>query len=194
MKKISLILLPLFLIATSGIASVTVSWGTSGTTFAFDSTGLTKLPATGSSSTAGFCQLLWIGTAYDGFSGTGVGTMGDDVVVATSYLGTGAMSAAGTIGGSFNNTSYAIGSQFIIRFFDSPTSNYGSGTSATVPSSGYYGLSQVIVSAKDPFGTPDSENFYFNANYSATIAVPEPSTVLLMVAGLGVLGFRRFRK
>jgi hypothetical protein len=105
------------------------------------------------------------------------------------------MSAAGTLAGAYNNSTYAIGSQFIIRFFDTPSLAYGTSPNGLVPTTGNYGLSQVYTTTQLHNGAPVSETFSFSSNYAANIAVvPEPSTVALMLAGLGVLGFARMRR
>lgn len=133
----------------------------------------------------GFLQLIYIGTSYDGFVDSGTGVLGDDAVVATAYVGLGAMGADGRFLASSGN-SYASGSQFIIRFFDTPSGTYGSGL---VPTSGYYGISGVFTTTQDPTGTGSDT---FNISGPVTTVVPEPTTVALMIAGLGILAGRRF--
>ncbi len=194
-NKISALFLMLFLVASSSLASVAVIWNTQAGKLANDRFGA-PLPA-GSSLTAGFCQLLFIGASYDGLASSGDGVLGDDVVLQTTYIGTGTMSAAGTLNSTYNNTTYAIGSRFVIRFFDTPSPAYGTSPDGLVPTTGYYGLSQIYTTTQLHNAAPVTETFAFDANYNADIsvvAVPEPSTVALMLAGLGVLGFSRMRR
>lgn len=185
-------------IANTSSASITVTWATQGTTFrAYAADGTTLLTA-GTSSTAGFLQLIYLGAngAYDGYALNGTtGVAGDDTVLATSYIGQAAMAPAdGRFTSTWINSSVApntAASRLVIRFFDTPSPLFASGTA---PVAGNYGLSQVYTLSKDPTGTPDVETFAFNANYSAStpVAVPEPTTVALMLAGLAVLAGRRF--
>jgi hypothetical protein len=195
-NKISILFIVFAMSVSSVFAAVTVTWGTDVGKLALQSNGITPLAA-GTSSTAGFCQLIFIGAAYEGLASSGDGHVGDDFIVQTTWIGTGAMAAAGTMLGSYNNTTYGIGSQFVIRFFDTPSPTYGTSPNGLVPLTGNYGLSQIFTISKDPTGAPDTETFLFNGNKSATtavVAVPEPSTVALMLAGLGVLGFSRMRR
>jgi len=183
------------LIASVSYAASTLNWGTVPASFrAYDSDGITLLPANASSSIAGFCQLIYLGSdnTYNGFITSGTGVQGDDVVVQTTWMGQGSSmnNQPGEFNGSYASM-YVAGSKFEMRFFSSGSPNYAAGN---VPSTGNYGLSQVYSTTGDP-DLGGIDNFKFNQNYSATIAVvPEPSTVALMLAGLGVLGFARMRR
>jgi hypothetical protein len=194
MNKISALFIASFLAVSSAWASVAVIWATDVGKLALQSNGITPLAA-GTSATAGFCQLIYIGAAYDGLGSSGDGALGDDVILQTTWIGTGTMSAAGTLSGSYNNTTYAVGSQFVIRFFDTPSPSYGITPDGLVPTTGNYGLSQIYTTTQVHNAAPATESFYFSSNYAANIAVvPEPRTVALMLAGLGVLGFARMRR
>ena len=171
----------------------TIFWGTTASFKAYASDGTTLLPGSQTTGAAGLVELLYLGAdgIYNGFSGTGTGVMGDDAVVQTSWIGSVSMGASGQFGATAA-VSYGIGSKYSIMFFDTISPNYGAGT---VPASGNYGMSGVFTQAGDP-SLGGSDSFSFTQNYSATspVAVPEPSTVALMLAGLGILGLRKMRR
>lgn len=188
-KMIVSVVVALFVVPSLLHASVTFTFGTQGTTSrAYGSDTVTLLP----SSAQGFVQLLYLGAdgIYNGLStANAVGTQGDDLVVATSYIGQNIVSATkdGRFTGTWSNTDKDVGSKVMMRFFDTATSSFGSGVNAPIPSTGFCGTSQTYTTTQNPFGTPQSETFYFNANYSATTAVPEPTTIALMMAGIGMI-------
>lgn len=195
MSKINKVLAVLGVVAISvapmAKAVDTIAWG-NGAFKAYQSDTVTLLPGNASSSIGGFVQMIYLGVdgIYNGYVGSGTGVSGDDVVVATTWIGSGGMVVAGAFSPASFTATTAIGSKYEIRFFDNASSNYAGGA---VPTSGYYGLSQVFTQAGDPnLGGTDS--FSFNANYSTTTPVPEPSTVMLMLAGLGLVGMRKLRR
>ena len=194
MKKSSVVVfVGLIILAYAPFAKAvdTIAWGT-GAFRAFDSDTTTLLSGNASSSLGGFVQLLNLGIdgIYNGYVGSGIGVVGDDTVIATTWVGSGMSVVNGAFAPANIAVSSAVGTKYEIRFFNTPSSNFGAGS---VPLSGFYGTSQVFTQAGDPT-TGGTDNFSFNANYSATSPVPEPSTVALMLAGLGVLGFARMRR
>ena len=192
LKKISVVVASLIMVSSVSFAVDTIAWGATPTFRAYASDGITLLPGSALSSVGGFVQLLYLGTdgLYNGFINSGTGVAGDDSVVQTTWVGTSAMNAAGQFFSNYS-ASTALGSGYQIRFFDTASPNYAGGA---LPATGYYGLSQKFTQTGDP-DVGGSDTFNFNQNYSANIAVvPEPSTVALMLAGLGVLGFARMRR
>ncbi len=193
MKKIAcmvaLITVSVLSVPGASYAAATLNWGCGSPYYAYQSDGSTLVNGDASSAVAGFVQLIYVGAdGYDGFSPVGSGAVGNDAVVDTTWVGNGVMSYPD---GRFLDTyssSYAIGSKFVIRFFDSASPDYAGGL---VPASGNYGLSQIYTTTADPAGG-GQEDFFFTSNVSATTPVPEPSTVALMLAGLGILAGRRF--
>jgi len=157
-------------------------------------------------SLTGFIQLLYLGpnNVYDGlYVGANTnGVMGDDRVVMTAWVGAGYMTSSAN-DGKFQMTgavnTYPLGAYFAIRFFDTPASDYANGF---IPTSGYYswiatglvnGAAGAFISTQDPTGVGIDE-FVINTVNNANILVPEPSTMLLALCGLGALFVRRFRK
>ena len=179
-------------VSTGAFAVDTITWGTLPANRAYNSDGTTLITADQFVNTiGGFMQLIYLGAngVYDGFVNSGTGVVNDDVVAQTSWFGVGAMGRPGEATTIFSASS-AVNSMYEIRFFSNPSANYAGGA---LPAGGTYGLSQVFTQSGNPaLGGTDS--FLFNQNYSATIPVPEPSTVALMLAGLGVLGFARMRR
>lgn len=170
-------------------ASVALTWGTGGSTnqFMYQQDGTTPIAA------GAFVQLVYVGPdGYDGFSGTGTGTLNEDTVVATTTVGSGIMGTpAGQCLSAYNNTNYPAGSQFVIVFYTQPSPGSGQ-----VPTTGYYGVTDVFATTGDITQPGATETVTFGnhglaTSYSATTPVPEPSTVLLMLSGLGMLGLRR---
>ena len=180
------------MVSSLSFAVDSILWQTLPTARGYQLDGTTLITANQTLSTVGgFVQLLYLGAdgIYNGFINSGTGVVGDDVVAQTTWFGVGAMGRAGEFVSSAT-VSTIIGSKYEIRFFDTPAASYP----GSVPTTGYYGLSQVFSQTGDP-DVGGVDTFSFNANYSATIAVvPEPSTVALMLAGLGVLGFARMRR
>ena len=171
-----------------------LSWGTS-TGRLYDSLGTTILDGdrnTTGQTTTGFIQLIYLGAngSYDGFTAAGTGVLGDDLVVQTAWVGKGAPALGGSPDGYVSeslNHSYAIGSGFVIRFFDTPTANYASGD---VPTTGNYGVYDPGFTTQSPV----ADTLAITSNQNAWQAVPEPGTVTLMVVGVASLSISSLRR
>jgi len=179
--------------AASVMANVTVTWGSGGVAGSdvFQSNGSTPILA------GSLVQLIYLGGdgLYNGFTDSGSGVLGDDVVVSSATVGTGIMgSPAGQWLGSYSNPN-AAGTPYIMVFFTDPA------VSGNVPTTGNYGKTGVFTTTGDPTQPGATETVTFGnhglaASYvaSTAVAVPEPSTVILMLTGLGLICGRRFRR
>jgi hypothetical protein len=134
-------------------------------------------------------------------SGNGISGLSDDQVIGTSWVGQGQISPAGRFLASLSEN-LAVGSHLYIRAWNAPSSNYA-GTaadiSALVPvgeSVRYGDASTFYLTTQNPLtAPPPAESYVLTSGIATTlVAVPEPSTVALMLAGLGVLGFVRIRR
>lgn len=191
-SKLIAVVFSLVMISSVTFAIDTIYWQSTAVNRAYGNDGVTLLPGSALSSVGGLVQLIYLGTdgIYNGFVNSGTGVVGDDVVAQTTWIGTASMNAAGQFYSSYAANT-PTSSKYEIRFFDTASPNYAGGA---LPTTGYYGLSQVFTQTGDP-ALGGIDTFSFDQNYSATIAiVPEPSTVALMLAGLGVLGFARMRR
>jgi len=171
-------------------AAASLNWGTTGSLRAYQNGGSILITGGASSSVGGFVQLLYLGAdaTYNGFQDTGTGVQGDDTVVATTFVGFGAMNRSGEFN-VLTSHNYAAGSKFLMVFFEVPSA------SGNVPTTGNYGTSELFTSTADPsLGGIDTFNFDKNYSASTLVAVPEPTTVALMLAGLGMLAVRRFAR
>jgi hypothetical protein len=94
-------------------------------------------------------------------------------------------------------TTAAVSSYFSLDGGATNIVNFGDGTSGSD-----YGdwLSSPTVRIQDAFGTPGATSFSYSAETRALdvigfdLAVPEPGSVLLTLAGAGLLGWRRRRR
>jgi len=191
------------------LTSATVSFGAANLNWGYGGIGLsavyvyqfgttTPLPA-GTSGTAGLVQLIYLGAnkSYDGFVDSGPGTVNDDVVVQTAYIGFGTMggTVAGQVVGVLSQHSYVATDAFIMRVFDTHASTYTSDPlTTTVPGSGYFSLSGIYALTGSPTETFNPPGGVVSVAVSNPVAVPEPSTIALMLAGLGVLAGVRMRR
>jgi len=178
-------------------AVATIFWGTSTSFFALDNDGVTHITGNASSSVAGLVQLVYLGSdgVYNGFQASGTGVKGDDSVLQSVWMGFGTPMSAFTSGqfASSVTDSLAAGSKFMILFFDAPSPVFGTSPNSTAPTTGFYGQSAVFTSTGDPAsGGTDTFNFTSNLTAGNPVAVPEPTTIALMLAGLGMLVARRF--
>jgi hypothetical protein len=188
-------------------SAITMTWGTGTGAFLQDSTG-TKLfgdSTLSGFSSAAFIQVIWTGgdgiiSAFDSTSLNGVNSLADDKVVATEWVGKG-YPIAGTGGnrnGYFLDTmsltqGTSLSSTFYIRFFDAVSPNY---TLGYVPTSGKYS-DYTDASFSVTQGMIDSGlgTMKVLSSQMATtlVAVPEPSTIGLLLLGAGLVVFRRMR-
>ncbi len=182
-----------------------IDWGTSASRRIYDNDGFTALSTnlvTKTSNTACFVQLVYAGLngVADTANRTGTGTMTDDVVVATTYIGKNMPTSQASSAGRFNmsgisygydNTTYTDGSKFFIRAWDLSATDFIAGT---VPTEGYYGNSQLFTVSK--YSINQIDQFVLTSDFSTTLqAIPEPGALMAGLAGLGLLiGYRRYKR
>ncbi len=192
----------LLVIATT-IASLTgygdiIVWGTVGQQI-FGQDNTTYLPGNTDrdETTTGFTQLLWLGPngVYDGIVAAGDGTLGDDVVIAQSWMGEGNPDFMPAIPGQFtasdrpDNDIYTSGvDSFAIRIFDTAVSDVD-WAAGNIPLAGYYNY--VVFESPTKLAATDRYELLIDFNLATIYDIPEPSAFLLLGLGLAWFGFGR---
>ncbi len=151
----------------------------------------------GSNDVSCFVQLIYAGgdglidpASYNDTQGKS----GDDQVVAWSYIAANLVGASGSTnhygrlsGGNF--TSEIPNGQYYVRVWTAPADNFLSGFVPTATSN-FYGNSTLFtaLAGYEPPSQPQNFNFGGVSGIIANMSpVPEPSTFLLMIAGLCTL-------
>lgn len=174
-------------------ACADISWFNSSTNLVYYADGMTPLfGIKGSSDVSAFIQLIYAGANenIDTIVASGNGVTGDDVVVATSYIGANLPGSSGSTshygrvnGGTF--TDDIVGGYYYVRAWTAPSPDFDSGL---IPASltNYYGNSALFLAepGHEPPAPPQDFNFGGAGGFSTAISVPEPGTALLVCAGL----------
>lgn len=197
-KLVCAVGLALVLSAFSAHGVATINWGTGPSGDLLQSDNSTPIVGNHTdSSLGGFLQLIFVGangldavsyTEWD--TPTGLLSSGNDQIVGTSWVGEGILGFLSPNGDFLASDvhSMPIGSQFVIRFFETASPNFGSGL---VPTSGNYGISSTFVST----GNPDAggtDDFNINSGLFTNLGpIPEPGTVALFGIGAVVLALRK---
>jgi len=192
--------LALMLSAFSAKGYPTIVWGTGPSADLLQSDNATLITGNHTdSSLGGFLQLIFVGangldavnyTEWD--TPTGLLSSGDDQIIGTSWVGEGTVMFLPPNGDFLaeNIHSMPIGSQFVIRFFETASPNFGSGL---VPTSGNYGISSTFLSTADPDPAGEGiDQFMISSSLFANLGpIPEPGTVALFGIGAVVLALRK---
>ena len=190
-------------LAASTHAAFSFSWSTPPATgFLQDEFG-TALTGSDDPSVGGFIQLVFDGgndglVALDGSQDDGIPASGNDIVVATAYIGKGAIAPIAIyLDGNFSSTDdiegvggYAPGEShtFYMRVFDTPSPNFGAGN---VPTTGnYVDIGSFSLSFDDV--TNGNATWEIGTAYQTTTPVPEPGALTLFV--LGGMALTRFSR
>lgn len=181
-------------LAVNSFAAPSFDWGTSGGQWLQDSSGV-ALTGDQNNPITGFIQMLYLGAdkTYNGFIASGSGVLGDDVVVATSWVG---QNVFFNTDGSFTpateiyDTS-STNSLFLVRLFDTVSPNYAAGE---VPTSGNYQYSSIFMGSTTTGPTQDADEFYLTSALQTTIAIPEPATLALAFTAIGFFVIKRLRR
>ncbi len=198
--KRNLLIFSLVFLCTRVWASTVINWSSNGQTV-YDASGTQLLFGDRLSTgylNAGLVQLIYVGAdgVYDGFTPSGNGTIDDDRVYATAWIGRG--TTAATAPGRFlvwSPNTLPAGSGLIIRWFDTPSPSYGTGgTNALVPITGLYNYDNNGGSYYLITDTGVTNTFQMSGNWSTTrqvSVVPEPTTLALLGMGLAFFALRR---
>lgn len=201
----------LTVVATAGmvVATPALKWSITGTSSPADWLGDQNGTALSSSQTdptiGCFVQLIYAsGGTIDPIDMSNLdGHGGTDVVVAWGYCGFG--TGVGIVEGYFvsgasrqaNVSAYvATVDQFFIRTWNAPVNSAGSYTLGYAPigangGATYYGDSALHTLASNAV----ADDWKLTSGFDTTIAVvPEPSSLALLIVGVGMVAIRRFRR
>ena len=197
MNKSLLCMLLVGLFASIGDASNTINWSNVGTSNfpIYEHDGTTAL-ASGTDAVGYLVQLIY-DSGNDGPSPVDLSNdygVGDgDQYAAYAWIGKGVPPPQYNglfVSLGFDNIQ-PNGSSYFIRAWEGASKQIGTGFIPDAPD--YYGNSQIftVQGNTDP---SSNDEFFMTSSFSTVIAVPEPTTIALAFAGLGLLVVRRFRK
>ena len=195
----------LLICVPQGEAALLFSWGVDAPGRLQDSSSVVLTGSQSDSSIGGFIQLIFDGgdglDALDIGETDGIPAAGNDLVVATGWVGRGAvfdapaltdgfMSGVDDIDGVGGYVATA-GDMFYIRYFDTASPSYGTGA---IPTTGNYAdLGPHVLTEQEING--EAAQFAITSNQQTTNPVPEPSTMALFaIGGLVAAGMRRRAK